>query len=368
MRTVVKHYESDKAINLLTRALIGAALFLGMLVIGVQVARSDGASGSPATTPSTTAYHFSSHPMISGTVVTVNDHQMVVNTDQGEHVALEIDTRTMAPRDLAPGMVMRAEFVALEDCRFYAQRITPIRRGMSTNRLQAYAVPAESRVPMAYGASDFGGHGVESIMTQTGADPPQALGEHSLGMAMMATPTTADYQFSTRPKISGSVVSVNDHRMVVKTDQGQMVALVMDSRTMVPREVAHGSVVRAEFTQLQDGRYYAKQISRIGGGVATREQAYAHTHDSDFLIAQNPPDCGVVNAAPGSTMTSAVERREAVTSTAPIMMQSVAQPEPETLPQTGSNQPLLLLLGFSALGSAGLVMVARGRQPEGDKR
>src|SRR4029450_12827204 len=87
-----------------------------------------------AAVPSTTAYHFSSHPMISGTVVPVNDHQMIVNTDQGEQVTLEVDSRTLAPRDLAPGMAMRAEFVALEDCRFYAQRIMPIRDGMSTSR------------------------------------------------------------------------------------------------------------------------------------------------------------------------------------------------------------------------------------------
>ena len=39
-----------------------------------------------AETPSTTAYNFSSHPMISGTVARVNDHQMIVDTEQGEQV------------------------------------------------------------------------------------------------------------------------------------------------------------------------------------------------------------------------------------------------------------------------------------------
>src|ERR1041385_7651647 len=111
------------------RLAVGASALLVMLAIGTALAE----------TPSTTAYRFSSHPMISGTVVTVHDHQMVVDTDQGEQVTLEMDSRTMAPRDLAPGMVMRAEFLALEDCRFYAQRVMPIRGGMSTDRLQAYA-------------------------------------------------------------------------------------------------------------------------------------------------------------------------------------------------------------------------------------
>ena len=79
--------------------------------------------------PATTAYQFASHPMISGTILTVNDHQMVVNTDQGEQVTLDVDTRTMAPRDMSPGMVMRADFIAQEDCHFYAQRIVAIRSG-----------------------------------------------------------------------------------------------------------------------------------------------------------------------------------------------------------------------------------------------
>jgi len=39
--------------------------------------------------------------------VTLNDHQMVVDTDQGEQVTLEVDSRTIAPRDFGPGMVMR---------------------------------------------------------------------------------------------------------------------------------------------------------------------------------------------------------------------------------------------------------------------
>src|SRR5512140_2158512 len=97
------------------------------------------ATAALAQVPATTEFFFSSHPMISGTVVTVNDREIAVDTDQGERVVLLVDSRTMAPRDLAPGMVMRAEFLALEDCRFHAERILPIRAGMSPDRSQAYA-------------------------------------------------------------------------------------------------------------------------------------------------------------------------------------------------------------------------------------
>jgi LPXTG-motif cell wall-anchored protein len=328
---------------------VGASALLAMVTIGTALAE----------TPSTTAYHFSSHPMISGTVVTVNDHQMVVDTDQGERVTLEVDSRTMAPRDLAPGMVMRAEFLALEDCHFYAQRVMPIRTGMSTNRLQAYANTSENGEAMARNASAFSGYDHSQAL----AEARETVGEPSPGMKMTATPTTAGYQFSTRPMISGRVISVNDHRVVVETDQGQRVGMVMDSRTMVPGEVAPGTEMRAEFTQMKDGRYYAKRISRNGSGIANREQAYAHTRDNDVVTAGNAPDCGFVSAATGNGVTSVIERRRGVVDADPVVLQSAAVPatkRPETLPQTASNQPLILLLGLLSVASAGLVRAVRG--------
>jgi LPXTG-motif cell wall-anchored protein len=68
-----------------------------------------------------------------------------------------------------------------------------------------------------------------------------------------------------------------------------------------------------------------------------------------------------VGAANGNTAASIIERREIVTP-APVIIpdQGVAGEEMETLPQTASNQPLILLLSVFALGSAGLIMVVRG--------
>jgi hypothetical protein len=307
--------------------------------------------------PSTTAYHFSSHPMISGTVVSVNDHHMVVDTDQGERVTLEMDTRTMAPRDLAPGMVMRAEFHALEDCRFRAQRIIPVRADMSTDRTQAYANTGDSRAEIARIGATADGDRREFV--------PLTPGEPSSGAVMTALPNNADYRWSDRPLISGGVVIVNDHRLVVRTDQGQVLGMVMDSRTLVPSEVAPSSVVRVEFTRMEDGRYYAKRISRITEGVADREQAYAHTRDSDLELAENTLDCGFTRA--GATHTASVvdDRGRAVAADD----RQVAEADPvwpadhgDTLPQTASREPLALIFGLIALGSAGLVAVARGRR------
>jgi len=306
-------------------------------------------------------------------VVSVNDREMVVNTDQGEQVTLLMDSRTMLPRDLAPGMVMRAEFVAQEDCRFYARRIIPIRGGMSTNRPQAYAGTHDS--PEAIASSISMATGNQHVQGQTMADAqaprstPEAANPSSPGVNMTPVPGSADDWFSSRPMISGRVVAINDHRLVVETEQGQQVGLVMDSRTMVPGEVAPGSMMRAEFTQMRDGRYYANRIAAIGPGTAAREQAYARTHDSDAEIARNSADCGFTNIAGGNSATSAVETRqrpaearsapiEPVTTQEPVVTRAVEKSK--VLPPTGSNQPLFLLGGLLALGCAGVIAAVRG--------
>jgi len=336
----------------------GSAAACALLLLALT-----GGTALAAVVPSTTAYHFSSHPMISGTVVSVNDRQMVVDTDQGEQIALELDSNTMAPRDLAPGMVVRTEFQALEDCRFHAQRVIPVRGGMSARRFQAYANSRDSREAIAgntsaqYGERRISGEGWESRES-----PPQTVGEHSPGAVMTATPSTAAYRFSTEPMVSGNVIAVNDHRLVVETDQGQRVALVMDSNTMVPGDIAPGSTMRAEFREMKDGRYYATRVSRIGRRVPAREQTYAHTRDSDWAIAQNSSDCGSVRADTRSTE-SDMERRGTTAAPQPVVSTSASVPaveRPQVLPQTASRQPLVLLLGLVALGAAGGLTVIRG--------
>lgn len=350
--------------NRFSRRMLGAAtstLALLAMTLGTAAAQI----------PSTTAFFFSSHPMISGTVVSVNDHQMVVDTDQGDQVTLEVDSRTMAPRDVAPGMVMRAEFRALEDCRLYAERIMPIRHGMSTDRMQAYANTRQGGTEMAASAPTYRGvREVGSVSHMEASDAmrrDRPMADFYPGRSMTATHSTQEFQDSNRPLLSGTVISVNDHRMLVETDQGQKVALTMDSNTMLPREVRPGSIVRAQFTPFTDGRYYAQRISRIGHRVLDREQAYAHTRDSEFANASTPPDCEPVS--PASTTTSYVAPPAQPVAPAPVYAQRIPDapvaeaPAPaeaeEALPQTASNQPLILLFGLGALGLAGLVAVAR---------
>lgn len=344
------------------------------------------ASPAPAAIPPSIAYYFSSHPMISGTVTSVDDHQMVIDTDQGERVTLALDSRTMAPADFAPGMVVRADFEARENCRFLAERIIPVRDGMTLNRQQAYAQTRDSEL-LAGGAP--AGDSRNRVAASSADAHGQPVKSHPADEAVAATPSTADYLYSTRPMISGQVVSVNDHRLVVDTEQGQRVSLTMDSRTMVPSEVAPGTNFHAEFKQMEDGRYYATRIWPVENGAAGREQAYAHTHDSDLALAQNTSGCGGSDVASLDAASSAAVEPDADSAPSDAAVASTSQPQsagqpqpasqsqtadqpqtaaqpqtaggPAELPHTASSQPTILLLGVLALACAGAISLARKR-------
>jgi LPXTG-motif cell wall-anchored protein len=362
----------------------GARIAAGLLLLFASSTRPADAKDRvmvPIEEPATTAYHFSSRPMIAGTVASVNDHQLVIDTEQGERVTLRMDSRTMAPKDLAPGMEVRADFHALENCRFHAQRVTVLREGMPGERFQGYAISTDDAASMARNAEYRRHHGSYD----------RVIDESSPKTSIRAYPATAAYRAATTPMVSGMVMAVNDHRMVVESEQGLQINLVMDSRTMVPGQVQTGSLVRAEFKEMKDGRYYATRVHRVEESDLAREQAYARTRDAEFqLAAQNDP-CAPEFAAPSGTTLSSYEQQDgtnadAMSATSDADRADGAQgsgamtssdepgdgtggmgaegrdpgPMPETLPQTDSRQSLMLALGLLALASAGVVRMLRG--------
>ena len=159
---------------------------------------------------------------------------------------------------------------------------------------------------------------------------------------MAAVPSTTDYLLATQPMISGKVISVNDHQMVMSTDKGEQVTLAVDSRTMVPTDLGPGMIARVEFKVTEDGRYIARRVIPIREGVSRdRELAYARVHDQGMATA---------------SLSGGGMRDHAMAASMPGRAH-------ESLPQTASPQPLFLLLGTLALGTAGaLALVRRFRQ------
>lgn len=369
----------------------------GILLLSCALATPLRAEIVTRTIPTTTAHRFSSHPMIAGRVVTVNAHEMVVDTETGEPITLLMDARTLAPSDLAPGMTVRTEFAALENGRFRADQVIVVRQGMSRERLQAYADTPESRELTASN---------EALRTRFMRD--QDATAYSATTASMtwrprmvdratseaALPGTADYALSTERLLSGTVRSVNDHEVVLETDQGRKIAMVMDSRTMLPRDVMPGSVLRAQYKALPDGRYYVQRIRLLG----VEAQYRAHASAAGAVVdAGIEGDRGSVTPTPGNATTSAVspepdrngethldhsgtsdadgsaDRRRGGDPTSldrdrsrssdqdDMAANSGEQGRQGTLPQTASGRPLFLLLGLLSLASAGAITYLRMR-------
>ncbi len=156
--------------------------------------------------------------------------------------------------------------------------------------------------------------------------------------AATALAADASYPHASKPPlIAGTVVSLNDYQIVVDTGQGQPLTLEIDSRTLTPTGLAPGTVVEIEFKLMENGRHYASRIVPARGGMGPdRKTAYGSAHGSHAATARD-------RSASGSRGGESV----------------AARTTPETLPQTGSRQPLIALLGMVALGAAGLIMLAR---------
>jgi hypothetical protein len=285
------------------------------------------AGSALAAIPGTTEYLNALQPMLTGKVISVNEHQVVVATEQDETVVLSLDSGSMVPVDVAPGMAARVEFKVLDDGRKLVKRMIPIRDGMNVNRELAYSTERDDA--MARYASTSDGEGSDEGASR--ASTALSSTNQSLGTSLASTPSTDAYMVAMNPMIAGRVLRVNDHRIVVDTDQGQRVALEMDSRTIVPVNLASGMTVRVEYKTMEDGPKYAQRITPIKSDANTNaELSYVEPYERHEHMTQVEP----------------VPAREPVS-------------EPQSLPQTAGNQPLIALLGFLALGAAGAVAIGR---------
>src|SRR5690349_23631164 len=109
------------------------------LALAVAAMLAMAAGSALAAIPSTTDYLNALQPMLTGKVVSVNEHQLVVESEQGEEVVLALNSASMVPVDIAPGMSGRIEFKVLDDGRKVVKRMIPTRGGNNSNRELAYS-------------------------------------------------------------------------------------------------------------------------------------------------------------------------------------------------------------------------------------
>lgn len=328
------------------------------------------AGSALAAIPTTTDHRNATQPMITGTAMLVNEHQLLVNTEQGEEVLLTLDTRTMVPADIAAGMMMRVEFKFLDDGTRYAERVIPIRSGQKVTRELAYsneraptdvqlAGTTESDAMGATHESHHGGTahvamGTTADMNEMRVRPRRTFAttaysatNQPLGTPLRPIPATDAYNVATQAMIVGEVQAVNDHRMVVATDQGHDVRVEMDTRTLVPTDLQTGMGVRVEYRALGNGAKLATRVVPVWhetdittAEMAGQEIAYAST---DQVIAQNQTqDTGHTDHAEHAT----TDQPATDVATEPT------QTSDGTLPATAGNLPMIGLLAILALGGA----------------
>src|SRR5689334_15519992 len=107
-----------------------------LILLAAAMVLLGGRPASATVTPATTEFIQKTQPAISGTLVSLDDRQMVIDTERGERVTLLIDSRTMLPADHALGTQMRVEFKVLENGSFYAQRLIPFENMSESERQQ----------------------------------------------------------------------------------------------------------------------------------------------------------------------------------------------------------------------------------------
>lgn len=308
------------------------------------------AGSALAATPATTDYRNASQPMITGTALMVNEHQLLVATEQGEEVLLALDSRTMVPVDLAPEMMMRVEFNYLDDGSRYAKRVIPIRHGQRTSRDLAYSLERhDDDASVEYATASAGGH----RSTYHGSTAASVTNQ-PLDTPLKPIPATDEYVVATQPMIAGQVVAVNDHRIVIDTDQAQRVTVEMDSRTLVPSSLRSGMMVRVENRSMENGTRLATRITPARSYDVEGGEDMIYPVDSNGEpVAYNDTEASSTYESTDAQLAAAPGDDEAADRTYAV--------DEDRLPQTASRQPLIALVGFLALAAAGAVAMIRRR-------
>ena len=310
--------------------------------------------------PSTNDHRNATTPMITGTAMLVNEHQLLVETEQGEEVLLSLDSRTMVPADLAQGMMMRVEFKYLEDGSRLAERVVPIREGQRTTRELAYSNERVGNEETA----EYASTNPAEERSETHASHAASVTTQSLGTPLRPVPNTEAYRIATQPMLAGRVAMVNDHKIVVDTDQGHAVPVEMDSRTLIPSDLESGMGVRVEYRSMENGTKLATRIVALHDEGNEREMATNEENEyeeNEAMPASNMDDSSMAATAGTEEHGQAEVNDHDADDMAANNAENGENGEngERQLPRTASNQPLIALLGLASLAAAGALAARR---------
>ena len=84
-------------------------------------------------------------------------------------------------------------------------------------------------------------------------------------MCVLTAPAAArgsDFPVSSQAvePLAGKVASLKYTEIVIRSDQNRDIALIIDSHTLIPPDLATGLPVRIEYSRMHDGRYHAERV------------------------------------------------------------------------------------------------------------
>jgi len=184
----------------------------------------------------------------------------------------------------------------------------------------------------------------------------------SATLAMEKPTTPPILPASLTPMITGTVIAVDEHSMTVNTGDDQHLTLHMDSRTLLPPDLAPGMAMKSEFKMMDNGDLYATRVIPIRNIEGA---------DNERVLETGESESGTSNASlEGSGGGTDAQVADYVKSTeSPSDVQEdraedaaeAKEEHEESLPQTASNQGALVLLGLIAIAGAGVVSLTRRR-------
>ena len=210
-------------------------------------------------------------------------------------------------------------------------------------------------------------------------------------MADLMTPTRSSIDPTTPPPIGpevplilGTVVTLDERNVVLDTHDGNTVAFLVDSRTMMPSNMAAGQPMKVQFKVLESGAYFAQRFTPVLGEEG-RELAARHydlysttdqyatdvtreetTYDSDGNTSYGANGTnGTVRTEDGGELAQVTVDNDSNNDGIDDSMQNNAYDnasDADRLPQTASTGSWIAILGVVSLAAAGGLSFARRRR------
>lgn len=175
-----------------------------------------------------------------------------------------------------------------------------------------------------------------------------AVAQYAAQETQTASPSTVDNQMM----VMGTVVSVSDASLVVKTDTGDRMIFVRNASSMIPAAVSPGTAVHVVYDSPSPGVLHVSNVEiNVDGSGMSPGNTETTTRSS-----------GTAGEAPASGTTSATDPSTGSTTTSgSVTGGSQTGAGTETMPKTASPLPVIGLVGILALAGGLTLRIAARR-------